>query len=136
MQSANPLPVSRIRLEERGRSRCACLPDRVEALRVGLKYARTFGLGQFCKVPVELPGGPGFGRSEKDPASLLEALQKARFAEDLQVARHAWLTLSQNLGELADGQLGVLQQFENAKPRRIAGSAQPHQQTVQNALRL
>src|SRR6516225_4491915 len=60
----------------------------------------------------------------KDPAPLAEAVQETGLAKQLQVARHPWLTLPKNLGQLSNCELAAGAKHHEPQPRRLGNGAQ------------
>ena len=61
----------------------------------------------------------GSDKSEEHPAALLAPLEHPGIGEDLQMARNPRLALSEDLRQLAHGQLDLPQQCDDAQPRRV-----------------
>jgi hypothetical protein len=124
MQRADALPVGGVGLEiGRGlpRPRGAHLG---EALAIRLRLRIALRCGERQQRGAERSGGAPVGGAVEDPAAFLEALQEARFAEELQMAADARLALAQDLGELAHRQLGVDEEQKQAQAGGIPRSAQ------------
>ena len=62
---------------------------------------------------------PLFGDAQEDPAPLAAALDDPGFGEDTDVARNARLALLEHRRQLADRQLHLAQQGDNAQARRV-----------------
>ena len=62
--------------------------------------------------------------AEIGPGALLVALDQTRFRQQAQVPRQPRLRLAEDVDEVADRQVGVAQQRQQAHARRLAGGAQ------------
>jgi hypothetical protein len=60
----------------------------------------------------------------KDPASLAEAVEETSLAKQLQMSRYPRLTLPENLGQFADGQLATRAQYDKPQSSRLGDCAQ------------
>ena len=61
------------------------------------------------------------GKAEEGPGAFPEALDEASFGQQLQMARDARLRLSQDVGQVGDGQFGFGQKRQDAQARLLAG---------------
>ena len=82
------------------------------------------------KLPGERACRTRLAEAIKHPAALAEAVQKAGFAQQLQMARHARLALAEDLGQLADSQLAARAQDDEPKPGRLGNRAQRSQKVL------
>src|SRR5262249_157151 len=63
---------------------------------------------------------PVFGKAEEGPGAFPETLDEARFRQELQVARDAWLRLPENICQIGDGQFGLGQKGQHAQACLLA----------------
>ena len=82
----------------------------------GLRGLGNLGRTENASQYFELGCWPGF---QKDPAAFLAALCQPGFVQYSYMAGDARLTLIENLGKLANGQLHFLQQQHDSQPCRV-----------------
>ena len=123
MQAANTLPLRGIRAEIGCGFRGPRGADRGQASKIGFERRRG-PVGQRAQRVAELPRQLARGSAVENPASFLRPFKQARIAKQLQVARHARLALTENLGEFGHGQFRLGQQRQQAQAGQIARRAQ------------
>ena len=86
----------------------------------------VFGDGEQARCRIAQWRGQTFTDriAQEHPATLLAPLGKARIAQDANVARDAWLALTEYLREFAHCQLHVSQQAHDAQPGKVRQGAQ------------
>ena len=89
------------------------------------------GIGQGGDGRAQFGAGAPVGGAAEHPAAFLEALHQPRLAQKLQMARDARLGLADDLDQLADRQLGLAQQQQQAQPGGVARGTQHGNQPVQ-----
>ena len=120
VQAADPVPVGGVpgevlpcRLRPIGPHGAQPLPvvgdRRIGGVEVGERPADDAG------------AGPDVGEAEERPRPLRRTGDEAGLGEQLEVARHPWLRLAQDLGEVRHGELGLGQQRQDPQPGRLPG---------------
>ena len=122
MQCADAIPVARL-IGEIGRGLLAPrLADDVEPRAVG-REDRIGGVELADEVAGELAAR--VGEPEEGPGALPLADGEPGLGQELQVAGHPRLRLAEDGDELADRQLGLIEQAEDPQPRFLARRLEP-----------
>ncbi len=78
---------------------------------------RVLGVDRGEKLSGQDARRPRLSEAEKRPSALSTALQQAGLDEELEMAGHARLRLAEDCDDLADGQLALGEQQQEAQPR-------------------
>ncbi len=133
VQLADAVPFGRVRLEiglRGGRARGADLAEPLAVARddwvVGIE-ARDQGADRERRRSL-------LGEAEERPGAFAEARHQSGLGQELEMARDARLRLTQDFGQVRDGQFGFEQQRQDAQPRLLAGRLEGGVEVVEGDL--
>ena len=129
MQGADALPLLGVGLEIGGGRGGARLAHIRQPGAIGFLQIR---IGQGSDGRAQFGAGAPVGGAAEYPAAFLEPLHQSGLAQQLQVARDAGLRLAHDLDQLADRQLSLAQQQQQAQPGGVARGTQHGNQLVQD----
>ena len=81
-------------------------------------------------MPHQRAGGTAGAQAIEHPAAFAKAIEQSGIAQQLEMPRHARLTLPEDLRQFADGQLAARAQNQEPQARGFSGGAQGEQQLV------
>ena len=105
-----------------------CFEVRIrEGLTALLDGSQTLAIGSQNRVMNaqqldECPGDVLVSQPVEHPAAFRHPVQQSGVAEQTQMARDAWLALTEHLSDLGDGQLALGKNAKQPQSRRLSGS--------------